>query len=43
LPSFQTPRQDPYKDPKVLMKYDDDRKDVAGDIAGKIDLWRTDV
>ena len=29
-----------HKDPKVLMKYDDNRKDVAGDIAGKIDLGR---
>ena len=25
---------------EVLMKYDDNRKDVAGDIAGKIDLGR---
>jgi integrase/recombinase XerC len=30
-----------HKDPKVLMKYDDNRKDVAGDIAGRIDLGRT--
>jgi integrase/recombinase XerC len=29
-----------HRDPKVLMKYDDNRKDVAGDIAGKIDLGR---
>jgi len=29
-----------HKDPKVLMKYDDNRKDVAGDIAGLIDLGR---
>ncbi|HVE38538.1 MAG TPA: tyrosine-type recombinase/integrase [Planctomycetota bacterium] len=29
-----------HKDPKVLMKYDDNRKDVAGDIAGRIDLAR---
>jgi integrase/recombinase XerC len=29
-----------HKDPKVLMKYDDNRKEVAGDIAGKIDLGR---
>lgn len=27
-----------HKDPKVLMKYDDNRKDVAGDIANTIDL-----
>ena len=29
-----------HKDPKVLMRYDDNRKDVAGDIAGRIDLGR---
>lgn len=29
-----------HKDPKVLMTYDDNRKDVAGDIAGRIDLAR---
>lgn len=29
-----------HKDPKVLMKYDDNRKDVAGDIANRIDLGR---
>jgi integrase/recombinase XerC len=29
-----------HKDPKVLMKYDDNRKDVAGDIAARIDLSR---
>lgn len=29
-----------HKDPKVLMKYDDNRKDVAGDIASRIDLSR---
>ncbi len=32
-----------HKDPKVLMKYDDNRKDVAGDIAGKIDLGRDQI
>jgi len=29
-----------HKDPKVLMRYDDNRKDVAGDIAARIDLGR---
>jgi integrase len=29
-----------HKDPKLLMKYDDNRKDVAGDIADRIDLSR---
>lgn len=30
-----------HKDPKVLMRYDDNRKDVAGEIAGRIDLTRS--
>jgi len=29
-----------HKDPKVLMRYDDNRKDVAGDIASRIDVGR---
>jgi len=32
-----------HKDPKVLMTYDDNRKDVAGDIGGKIDLGQDHV
>jgi len=30
-----------HKDPKVLMTYDDNRKDVASNIAGKVDLGRS--